>query len=252
MTPGRLAEQIDRLAYHALQGGLWEKAVLLFRKAGAKAAGRSAYREAVTCFEQALGALGYLAGTSERSELAVNLRFDLHNALIPLGDVGRMADMLNEAEREAELLQDQRRLGQAAAYMTQCYWWTGQPERAVESGQRAITIAQALGDHALEGVATQRIGQAYASLGEYRRAIEAFGRHLARVEAEGSHGRSGIGQAPLGRQPGVDGLVPRVSRRLRRERRPRQGGGAIGRGGPARPEPRHDLLGSGPPVPDPR
>ncbi len=191
MTPGRLAEQIDRLAYHALQGGLWEKAVLLFRKAGAKAAGRSAYREAVTCFEQALGALGYLPAGRERSELAVDLRFDLHNALIPLGDVGRMADMLNEAEREAELLQDQRRLGQVTAYMTQCYWWTGQPERAVESGQRAITIAQALGDHALEGVATQRLGQAYASLGEYRRAVEAFSRHLARVEAEGSHGRSG-------------------------------------------------------------
>jgi class 3 adenylate cyclase/tetratricopeptide (TPR) repeat protein len=191
LTPGRLAEQIDRLAYHALQGGLWEKAVLLFRKAGAKAAGRSAYREAVTCFEQALSALGYLPGSRERSELAIDLRFDLHNALIPLGDVGRMADMLNEAEREAELLQDQRRLGQAAAYMTQCYWWTGQPERAVESGQRAITIAQALGDHALEGVATQRIGQAYASLGEYRRAIEAFGRHLAKVETEGTRGRSG-------------------------------------------------------------
>jgi len=191
MTPGRLAEQIDRLAYHALQGGLWEKAVLLFRKAGAKAAGRSAYREAVTCFEQALGALGYLPAGRERSELAVDLRFDLHNALIPLGDVGRMADMLNEAEREAELLQDQRRLGQASAYMTQCYWWTGQPARAVESGQRAITIAQALGDHALEGLATQRLGQAYASLGEYRRAVEAFSRHLARVEAEGSHRRSG-------------------------------------------------------------
>ena len=56
--------------------------------------------------------------------------------------------------------------------MSQCYGWTGQPERAVESDQRAITIAQALGDHVLEGLATQRIGQAYASLGEYRRAIE--------------------------------------------------------------------------------
>jgi len=191
MTPGRLAEQIDRLAYHALQGGLWSKAVLLFRKAGAKAAGRSAYREAVTCFEQGLFAINYLPEGRVRSELAVDLRFDLHNALIPLGDVGRMADMLNEAEREAELLQDRRRLGQAAAYMTQCFWWTGQPERAVESGQRAIVIAQELGDRALEALATQRLGQAYASLGEYRRAIEAFGRHLARVDSEQPRDRPG-------------------------------------------------------------
>ena len=189
LTPGRLAEQVERLAHHALQGGLWDKAVLLLRKAGAKAAGRSAYREAVTCFEQALDALPNLPESRERSELAVDLRFDLHNALIPLGDVGRMVDMLEEAEREAIDLQDQRRLGQVAAYMTQCFWWTGQPDRAVESARRATTIAESLGDGALEGLATQRLGQAYASLGEYRRAVEAFSRHLARVEAEPARSR---------------------------------------------------------------
>jgi tetratricopeptide (TPR) repeat protein len=191
MTPGRLAEQVDRLAHHALQGGLWDKAVLLFRKAGAKAAGRSAYREAATCFEQALVALDRLPEGRGRSEQAVDLRFDLHNALIPLGEVGRMLGTLEEAEQVATALGDQRRLGQVAAYMTQCYWWTGKPERAVESGQRAIAIAQALGDRALEALATQRLGQAYASLGEYRRAVEAFGRQLARGEAEPSRERSG-------------------------------------------------------------
>ena len=190
MTPGRLAEQIERLAYHALQGGLWEKAAEFYRRAGAKAAARSAYREAVTCFEQALGALDALPEGRERSELAVDLRFDLHNALIPLGDVGRMADMLKEAETQAEQLHDQRRLGQVAAYMTQCYWWTGQPERAVESGLRAMSIAQTLHDRALESLATQRLGQAYASLGEYRRAVEAFGRHLERRETESPRRRS--------------------------------------------------------------
>ena len=191
MTPGRLAEQVDRLAHHALQGGLWDKAVLLFRKAGAKAAGRSAYREAATCFEQALLALDGLPEGRGRSEKAVDLRFDLHNALIPLGEVGRMLGALEEAEQVATALGDQRRLGQVAAYMTQCYWWTGKPERAVESGQRALTIAQTLGDRALEALATQRLGQAYASLGEYRRAVDAFGRQLARGEAEPSRERPG-------------------------------------------------------------
>jgi class 3 adenylate cyclase/tetratricopeptide (TPR) repeat protein len=191
MTPGRLAEQLDRLAHHALQGGLWDKALLLFRKAGAKAAGRSAYREAATCFEQALLALDRLPEGRGRSEQAVDLRFDLHNALIPLGEVGRMLGTLEEAEQVATALGDQRRLGQVAAFMTQCYWWTGKPERAVESGQRALTIAQTLGDRALEALATQRLGQAYASLGEYRRAVEAFGCQLARGEAEPSRERPG-------------------------------------------------------------
>src|SRR5262249_10335347 len=160
----------------------------------------SAYREAVTCFEQALGALEALPEGRERSELAVDLRFDLHNALIPMGDVGRMADMLKEAEAQAEQLQDQRRLGQGAAYMTPAHWWTGQPERAVESGLRAMGIAQTLHDRALESLATQRLGQAYASLGEYRRAVDAFGQHLARVETGSPRRRS----VSAGVRPGVD------------------------------------------------
>src|SRR5262245_49357145 len=50
----RLADQVDRLAHHALRGEVWDKAVAYCQQAGAKAAERSAYREAVACFEQAL------------------------------------------------------------------------------------------------------------------------------------------------------------------------------------------------------
>jgi class 3 adenylate cyclase/tetratricopeptide (TPR) repeat protein len=188
LTPGRLAEQVDRLAHHALQGGLWDKAVLLYRKAGAKAAARSAYREAVTCFEQALDALSRLPPGRGRDEQAVDLRLDLHNALTPHGEVGRMLETLHEAERVAETLGDQRRLGQIAAYMTQGFWWTGQPDRAVESGQRALAIAGTLGDRGLEAIATIRLGQAYASLGEYRRAVDSFARNVVRADSKPSGG----------------------------------------------------------------
>ena len=56
--PDRLAEHVERLAHHALRGEMWEKAVTYLRQAGAKAFARSAHREAVACFEQALTALG--------------------------------------------------------------------------------------------------------------------------------------------------------------------------------------------------
>ena len=188
MTPGRLSERVDRLAYHALQGGLWDKAVILYRKAGGKAAARSAYREAATCFEQALVALGHLPKSRVRDEQAVDLRLDLHNALVPHGEVGRMLETVHEAERVAAALGDQRRMGQVAAYMTQDYWWTGQPDRAVASGQRALAIAGKLGDSALEAIANMRLGQAYASLGEYRRAVEALGRNVERAEKDPTGG----------------------------------------------------------------
>ena len=56
----RVAEQVERLAHHALRGEVWDKALAYCRQAGEKALARSAYREAVGYFEQALSALAHL------------------------------------------------------------------------------------------------------------------------------------------------------------------------------------------------
>ncbi len=37
--PDRLAEQVDRLAHHALRGEVWDKAVAYCRQAGAQGGG---------------------------------------------------------------------------------------------------------------------------------------------------------------------------------------------------------------------
>ena len=56
----RLTDQVERLAHHAVRGELWDKALAYCRQAGEKAMARSAYREAVGYFEQALSALQQL------------------------------------------------------------------------------------------------------------------------------------------------------------------------------------------------
>ena len=56
----RVADQVDRLAHHALRGEVWDKAVTYCQQAGAKADDRAAFREAVAHFEQALEALAHL------------------------------------------------------------------------------------------------------------------------------------------------------------------------------------------------
>ena len=187
-SAGRDAEPVDRLAHHAFRGGLWDKAVALYRRAGARAAAHSAYREAVTCSEQALIALANLPPGRERDAQEVDVRLDLHNALTPHGEVVRMLETLHAAEAVAAGLGDKRRLGQIAAYMTQGYWWSGEPDRAVESGQRALAIAGELGDRSLAATATLRIGQAYLSLGEYRRAVAHFARNVAPADVKPSGG----------------------------------------------------------------
>ena len=56
----RLGEHVERLAHHALQGQAWDKALVYLRQAGTQAFLRSANREAVAYFEQALAALEHL------------------------------------------------------------------------------------------------------------------------------------------------------------------------------------------------
>ena len=119
LHPDRLSEQVERLAHHALWGNVWEKAVTYCRQAGAKAFERSANRAAVACFEQALQALQHLPESQVTREQSIDLRFDLRQALVPLGELGRIHDALQEAERLATALDDQPRLGRALSYLSQ-------------------------------------------------------------------------------------------------------------------------------------
>ena len=86
----RVAEQVERLAHHAMRGEVWDKALAYCRQAGEKALARSAYREAVGSFEQALSALAHLPETRDTREQAIDLRLALRSALYPSGDAGRI------------------------------------------------------------------------------------------------------------------------------------------------------------------
>ena len=173
---GRLIDQIERLAHHALRGELWDKAVAYCRQAGDKAVARSASREAVTCFEQALVALEHLPEGRERHEQAIDVRFGLRHALNQRLEHGRVLTYLREAEGLAQALGDQRRLGWGAAYMTNCFGDIGDLQRAVEVGQRALALAGTLGDTALQVVTHLFLGRAYYNLGDYPQAIDCCGR----------------------------------------------------------------------------
>jgi tetratricopeptide (TPR) repeat protein len=168
----RVAEYVERLAYHAVWGEVWEKALTYCRQAGVRAAARSACHQAVECFEQALAALARLPKRRDALEQAVDLRCDLRNALWLLGAFGQVFDYLCQAETLATALGDQSRLGLVSTYMTAYLWVMGDPDRSLEAGQRALTIAEALGDVALQVEANYRLGQAYLALGDYRRAVD--------------------------------------------------------------------------------
>ncbi|MFQ5830398.1 MAG: AAA family ATPase [Candidatus Methylomirabilia bacterium] len=167
-----LGEQVERLAHHAFRGEVWDKAVSYFRAAGAKASARSANREAVTCFEQALAALQHLSEGRATDEQAIDLRFELRRSLWPLGEHERVLGYLREAETLAKTINDQRRLGWALVSMSHYFSLTGHPAHAREFGERAHVIAETLGDAPLQAGASLYLGAACAGAGYYRRAVE--------------------------------------------------------------------------------
>jgi predicted ATPase/class 3 adenylate cyclase len=191
-----LAEQVERLAYHALRGAVWDKAVTYCRQAGEKAMARSAYRETVGYFEQALSALRHLPESQERLQQGIDVRFDLRSTLQAIGEHERVFEHLRDAERVASTLEDRGRLGWTSAYLSQYLWRMGDPRRAEELGQRALAIAAEQGDFALEVVSNFFLGQGYFNVGDYRRAIEHCRRNAEVLAGERAHERLGLTGLP--------------------------------------------------------
>jgi class 3 adenylate cyclase/tetratricopeptide (TPR) repeat protein len=194
--PERLSEHVERLAHHAVRGEMWEQAVTYLRQAGGTALARSANREAVTCFEQALAALQHLPESRERLEQAIDLRFDLRTSLFPLGELERIFGCLREAEGLARTLEDQRRLGQLSVYLCHNLWITGQPKEALAFGQTAQAIAEALGDIPLQVTGHLYLGVACLWTGDYRRAEDLLRSVLQRLEGDRSRERFGLAGFP--------------------------------------------------------
>jgi class 3 adenylate cyclase/tetratricopeptide (TPR) repeat protein len=182
LYPERLAEHVERLAHHALRGQAWENAVLYLRQVGAKAMERSAYREAVAAYEQALDALRHFPEGPKRTEQAIDLHIDAGGALVATGGWAKSTDHVREAEALAEVLGDERRRGRALAELADRAWNTGDPDRALELGQRALAFAQ--DDVSLQTWVNQRLGMVWQTMGNYGRAVEYLGRVVEAIQGD--------------------------------------------------------------------
>src|ERR671918_1484405 len=174
LYPDRRTEHVERLAHHALGAELWFEAVGYLQEAAAKAASRSANREAVTFLEQALGALGQLAETRETFAHAIDVRLDLRPPLLQLGRLEEIRGLSEEAARMAEQIGDEARQARAYSYLINYHYLRGEPTRALEYGERCLGIAERLGDRVLVSIARRYMGHAYHALGQGRQAVRAL------------------------------------------------------------------------------
>ncbi len=192
LAPERGAEQVARLAHHALRGAVWDKAVTYCQQAGCRAWDRAAFREAVTAFEQALQALAYLPEPHDTRVQALELRLAVGCALAPLGEYRRWLALLGEAEALARTLDDRVRLGRVLAQMADGLRIMGDHDRAMATGQQALALAVELGESALQAEALNGLGRAYLGIGDFGRAAELLRGSVAAADREAGTSRTDV------------------------------------------------------------
>jgi DNA-binding NtrC family response regulator/tetratricopeptide (TPR) repeat protein len=177
-------EMHPALAQHAAAGGDWARALTSYRQAGLHLLAREANREALSCFDEALAALGRLAAGQDAA-LGCDIRFELAEALYRTGDLGRLMSVAREAQALAETLGDQPRLAYALGMLA--HWLTneGRYDEALESGERALAICATL-DLPIVQVWTRIVlGRTCLALGAYRRAAGHLRAALGTIGADG-------------------------------------------------------------------
>ncbi len=166
----RLTEQVDRLAHHAYQGQVWDRAVRYSRQAAARARGRSAHQQAVVCLEEALEALRHLPKVAETQSQGIDVRLELRGSLYPLGEFEKMQTYLREAQAIASAIPDARRLGLVSILTGEGLRQTGSFVEARAHAEQALALAEKLQDVPLRVYASHYFGLACHAVGDYRRA----------------------------------------------------------------------------------
>jgi tetratricopeptide (TPR) repeat protein len=171
LQAGRLDEQVDRLAQHAQRGEVRDKAVTYGQQAGARAMAHGDLSLAAASFEAALAAAAYLPPTRETQALSVDLNIGLRGARAMLGELERALDTGQRALMLAEAFGDGERLMNATAALMGTRNVVGDSAGAAALGERALVLADAQGYKVGQVRVCTYLAQAYIALGDLRRAI---------------------------------------------------------------------------------
>jgi tetratricopeptide (TPR) repeat protein len=181
---GALGEHADRLADHALRGGVWHKAVDYLRAAAGGAFGRGAVEESLNRYESAMSLLPRLASSPENLRRAIDVRIDLHSPLVVIGQLPRLIELHREAERLAVELGEPHRLARVFHRMAWYSWLSARHEDGASYARRSLDIATEIGDTDGQVLASHVLAQCLYSSGQHGLANELFSQTVDGPNAE--------------------------------------------------------------------
>jgi predicted ATPase len=166
---GRIEEQIEQLAYHALRGEVWDKALAYSQQAGEKAAARSAHTEAIGHVTTALELLKNRPDARQRIPQELALQTTLGSAL--MATKGYAAPEVERAYARARALcqqvEETPELLRVLTGLHMFYRQRAELQTSYEVGKQLLTLAQSLRDPQFLLVARQALGTTSYFLGEF-------------------------------------------------------------------------------------
>ncbi|QIO31384.1 ATP-binding protein [Bradyrhizobium sp. 1(2017)] len=188
------ADEPDTLCYHAVRARDWYKAFSYGKSAGRKCLSRSAFSDAASYFEIAMGSLDKTPMTPLREADAIDLRMEARAAFIASGQVSDWLDLGKDAERRAEAINDIGRKVAAMTVRAGAQNFYGAPVEAVAVSEEVVRLAQEWGNPGWLNLARYGLGQAYFLAGRYREAEQTLA--LARAQLAGPAASAPIGTTP--------------------------------------------------------
>jgi class 3 adenylate cyclase len=164
----RISEHVERLAEHSFRGEVWDKCVRYHIMAASRAATRFANHDAVQILDRGLSVVERLEPGRARAEAAIDLRLVGLAPLLPLGEHERVLSMLFEAEAAVATIDDPRRVAAIHSQISTALWMVGHHERARESAERALRIADEQNHFSLRLSAKFGLASARHALGDFR------------------------------------------------------------------------------------
>ena len=182
----RLTEQVELLAHHSLRGRVLEKAVHYLHQAGAKAAARSANREAIEFFQQALNMLDQLPQTPETLSEALDIRIALGTPLISLkGAPSEEVEISYMRGRElVDQLKDESRRFPVMWGLWYVKFTRGEYAQAIEAADQLLASAQKGDDSGQLLEAHHSFWPTLCAMGRSKAALHHMERGLALYDPE--------------------------------------------------------------------
>jgi class 3 adenylate cyclase/tetratricopeptide (TPR) repeat protein len=191
LYPDRLVEHVERLAEHAALADDWIKAARYHQRACTRAAGRWANTQAIAHLDRGIEVLGRVDASTERDELAIDLRLTALAPLLPVGNHERIAVLLREAEAFARSLSDDLRLAKIKAQLGAALWATGRYDSGMAAATEAYALSRGLGDPILATGASYNIGMIHHARGQFTESREKMRQVIDTVSGPLAHRQLG-------------------------------------------------------------